>query len=173
MGTSVEYPSSAAVVSVGPPIRSWIQAKQLIAVSATAMAARTKLWPRRRARMIPDPTLGRARQRFIQQEPVHPQRPGGFRELLEVHRLDDVAVDAQAIALHQVAFLARRGEHDHRGCPGAGVALDPTQDLQAVDQRQFDVQQDDLRQIGDVEDSILPRTEDELERLGSVADDVN
>jgi hypothetical protein len=38
----------------------------------------------------------------------------GLDELLEVDRLDDVAVDAQLVTLHDVALLRGGGEYDVR-----------------------------------------------------------
>src|SRR2546426_11506429 len=49
-------------------------------------------------------------RRFVHEQPIELDLPHGLGKLLKVHRLDDVAVDAQLVALHDVAVLPRRGQ---------------------------------------------------------------
>src|SRR5205814_146806 len=89
------------------------------------------------------PAAGRRRQlgRFrwlVQKQPVHAEGTGRLLELVEVDRFDDVAVDAQTITLDQVAFLARRGQHDHGDGAGPLVLFDPPEHFEAVDERKLD-----------------------------------
>src|SRR6266481_3179364 len=63
----------------------------------------------------------------VQEQPVHPETPSRFGELLEVDRLDDVAVNAEAISLDQVTLLVRGGEHHDRDRLGTVVGLDAAQ----------------------------------------------
>src|SRR6266700_8172269 len=124
------------------------------------------------------PAAGRRRQlgRFrwlVQEQPVHAEGPGRLLELIEVDRLDDVAVDAQPVALDQVTLLARRGQHHDRDGAGPLVLLDPLQNLEAVDEGQLDVEQDHVRLVFDVARGVATRAEDVLERLLPVAHDLD
>src|SRR5439155_15989933 len=71
-------------------------------------------------------------RRLIEQEPVETELGHRAHELFEVHRLDDVAVDPEFVALDDVALLARRGHHHHRDAFRARIGLDPPQDLEPV-----------------------------------------
>src|SRR5690349_20800454 len=51
---------------------------------------------------------------LVQEEPVEADDARGFVELLEVDRLDDVAVDAEVVTLDRVLIEARRRQHDDR-----------------------------------------------------------
>jgi len=68
--------------------------KRFILVSAAAESYFNKLLDLRRA--------------FVEHQPVHSELPGGFREVVEVDRLADVAVDPDLIAADQVALLIGR-----------------------------------------------------------------
>ena len=48
-------------------------------------------------------------RRLIDQQPVKAHGFYGVAELIEVHRLLDIAICAQPVALHEVALLLRRG----------------------------------------------------------------
>src|SRR5208282_512113 len=78
----------------------------------------------------------------VQEKPVHTHLLDGLHELVEVDRLDDVAVHAQAIALDDIPVLLRRGEDDNRRHARAFVRLQRLDDLEAVDLRQLEVQED-------------------------------
>src|SRR5713226_4967321 len=105
---------------------------------------------------------GRLRAWPIEEQPVHAQNSGRLRELLEVNGLDNVAVDAEAVALNQIALLPRRGQHYHRHRLRAGIAFDSLQHLEAVDQRKLDIQQDNLGAVADLPVGIAPGAEDEF-----------
>src|SRR3989304_2749891 len=46
-------------------------------------------------------------RRLVEQHPVHAQLADRLGELLEIHRLDDVAVDAPLVTLHDFPLLVR------------------------------------------------------------------
>src|SRR5207244_10345281 len=122
------------------------------------------------------PAAGRRRQLggfrwLVQKQPVHAEGTGRLLELIEVDRFDDVAVDAQPVALDQVALFARRGQHDDRDGAGSLVRLDPLENLQAVDIGQLDIEQDHVRLFLDIARGVATRTEDVLDRLLPVAHD--
>src|SRR5574341_2240392 len=58
--------------------------------------------------------MGSCRRRAVGQHPVKADLRHRFEEGLELHRLDDVAVHAETVALEHVALLVRRGHHDYR-----------------------------------------------------------
>src|SRR4051812_35152169 len=60
----------------------------------------------------------------VKQHPVEAQFRNGVEECLELHRLDDVAVGAEAVGLDHVALLVGRGHHHHRDGARGGVALE-------------------------------------------------
>src|SRR3569833_1169425 len=61
-----------------------------------------------------------------------------FRKTLEVHRLHQVAVDAEVVAAHEVRLFLARCQHHDRDGPGAAVCLDTLQYLDAIDLRHLD-----------------------------------
>src|SRR5581483_9622817 len=69
-------------------------------------------------------------------------------ELLEVNGLSNVAVRSQVVTGNEVALLVRRGENHDWERARARVCPDPTEHLQPVDLRKFQIQQDEL-DIGD------------------------
>src|SRR5690606_4860902 len=102
--------------------------------SSALLRARTPEGGRRAPplRGAPGAQGGRAldgRRALVEQEPVEAQRAHRLLELVEVYRLDDVAVDAEVVALHLVPLLVRGGHHDDGDPAGAGVGLDLAQDL--------------------------------------------
>jgi PleD family two-component response regulator len=44
-------------------------------------------------------------RRLVEQQPIHPQFPHRGGEAFKIHRLDDVAIDAQFVTLNQVSLL--------------------------------------------------------------------
>ena len=87
-------------------------------------------------------------------------------------RLDDVAVDAQPVALDDVAVLRRRGEHDHGDQARARVGANLAQHFHAVHQGELLVEQDHLR-VREEATGVGPEAEDELQRLRPVAHHVD
>src|ERR1017187_7048636 len=70
-------------------------------------------------------------RKLVDQQPVESQFPHHLGELVELHRLSDIAVDTEAVALRQIHLFPGTGEHHHGNGMGAGVRLDPAQDLDA------------------------------------------
>ena len=64
-------------------------------------------------------------------------------ELLEVHRLDDVAVGVQAVGFQDVGLALRGGQHHDRDAFQLLVVLDFRQNLAAVLSGQVEVEQDE------------------------------
>src|SRR3954466_1920099 len=89
----------------------------------------------------------------VEQHPVEAETGDRIEERLELHRLDDVAVDAESVGLDDVPLLVRRGHHHHRDGPRRGVGLEATQHLDAVDLGHLDIEQHQARR------SIAPREE--------------
>src|SRR2546423_887988 len=108
-------------------------------------------------------------RRAGQQEPVHAEVARRFLELVEINRLDDVAVHAQPVTLDQVPLLPRGSQHHDRDGPGAFVRLDTAEHLQAIDQRQLDVEQDDVRVISNRSVLVAAGTEHVFEGFLAVA----
>jgi hypothetical protein len=61
-----------------------------------------------RAEMLYDPWRG-----LVQYQPVEPELLDGPDELLEIYRLADVAVGAEAVAVEDVPLLSGRSQDDH------------------------------------------------------------
>ena len=59
------------------------------------------------------------KRRLVEEEPVVAELLRHLDELVEVHGLDDVTVDAQLVALGDIPFLPGRGQDDHRDGAGA------------------------------------------------------
>jgi serine/threonine protein kinase len=78
---------------------------------------------------------------LVHRNPVIADSRDFLREAPEVYRLHEVAVDAEVVAAHQVAFLLAGGQHDHGNRAGAAIGLDTLQYLDAIDPRHLDVQQ--------------------------------
>ena len=67
-----------------------------------------------------------------------------LHELLEIHRLGDVAVGVQVVGLEDVLLGLGGGQDHHRDAPQLGVGLDLRQHLAAVLAGQVQVQQDQV-----------------------------
>ena len=109
--------------------------------------------------------------RLVQEEPEEPQRLGRFGELREVHGLAHVGVGAQRVAAQDVLVLLGRGEDDDRQELRALVGADAAQDLQAVDLRQLQVEQDDGWKLAGISARVRSGAEEVVERGGPVARD--
>src|SRR5262249_30146198 len=116
------------------------------------------------------PSADAARRRLVDDGPEHAELLDRIHELMEVDRLDHVRVHAQPVARHHVAFLARRGKHDDRDHPQPVVGLDLLQDLQTVDLRQLQIEQEHGRVVGGAAGET-PAAVQIVERLGAVARD--
>src|SRR5690606_33653438 len=85
------------------------------------------------------------RRRLVEDRPELPQRLDRGEELVGIHRLDHVGVDAQVPAAGQVALLAGGGQHDHGDAAQGFVLAHVLQHLQPVHARHLDVQQQHCR----------------------------
>src|SRR5579862_5935209 len=83
---------------------------------------------------------------LIKHQPVEPELPHRFDELVEVDRLAHVTVGAQAVAMHDVLLLFGGSQDDHGQQPGPLVRAQLGQDLESVQLGQLQVEEDDLRQ---------------------------
>src|SRR6185312_16434318 len=88
------------------------------------------------------------RRRLVDDEPEQPELLDDAPERVEADRLLHVRVDAELVALDEIAFLLRRGHYDDGDRLGPGIVLDHPQDLEAVDFRQFEIEQDQPRRSG-------------------------
>src|SRR3712207_12764 len=74
----------------------------------------------------------RRRRRLVRDGPEEADVPDNVYEVFEAHRLDDVGVGAQVVAIGQISLLARRGEHHHRDPLQGRVGLQVVQHLEPV-----------------------------------------
>src|SRR5438093_36511 len=108
---------------------------------------------------------------LVQEQPVEPDLGDGAREGLEIHRLDDVAVGAEAVRGGDVGLFLGRGEHDDRQRARALLALQASQHLQPVHFRELQVEQNHTRRDADLAQRMALLAEEEFQRLGPVAGD--
>src|SRR6266545_545231 len=109
-----------------------------------------------------------ARRPFVQYGPEDADFPDGFDELFESDRLDDVSVGSEPVALDEIPFLPRGGEHDDRHGLQRVVGLDPAQDLETVQPRHLQVEQDHGRvPLGPEREAAAPKKI--IERFFAVA----
>src|SRR5262249_4959074 len=85
-----------------------------------------------------------AGRRFVELESVAAHVVQQLVEAVEVDGLADVAVDAQTVGFDDVLFLVREGQHHNRQELRARVCAQLPQYLEAIDLRQFEVQQDQI-----------------------------
>src|SRR5271165_1885620 len=86
---------------------------------------------------------------------------------VEVGRLDDVGVRVQRVALLNIAWRQGCREHYYRNCQELRVALQSSQDIQAITDRQVKVEQDKAG-VG----SVCVSSPDELYRLLAITDHI-
>src|SRR5215218_2853781 len=98
-------------------------------------------------------------------EPEAVDRLDQAREVVEIERLHDVAVDAAVVGRRHVAGRGRRREHDHRRRPQLGVAADLLEHLEPVLLREVEVEQDE---VGPRRARVLALVAQERERLLAV-----
>src|SRR5207253_2782891 len=112
--------------------------------------------------------IGSARL-LVQEQPVEPDLGAGAREGLEVHRLDDVAVGAEAVRGRDVGLFLGRGEHHHRQRTRTLVAFEPAQHFQPVHFRELQIEQNHARRDADVAQRMALLAKEEFQGLGPVA----
>ena len=76
-------------------------------------------------------------------------RVNARRQDLRAERFGDVIVGAEFQADHDVAFLAFRGQHDDGNPPRGRIVLEVPADRQTVHAGQHQIQQDQIRLVGD------------------------
>src|SRR6266581_2626561 len=108
--------------------------------------------------------------RLVDDGPEHAGLLDGIDKLLETNRLDDVGVDSQAIALHEIFFLAGRRQHHDRQEFERLIALDLPQHLETVHLGHFQIEQHDAGQAAGLR-LEFPAPIEVVERLGAVAGD--
>src|SRR3989440_2218608 len=106
---------------------------------------------------------------LVQEQPVEPDLGDGAREGLEVHRLDDVAVGAEAVRGRDFGLFPGRGEHHHPQRTRTLVALEPAQAFQPVHFRELQIEQNHARRNPDVAEWTALLAEEEFQGLGPVA----
>src|SRR5687767_13834307 len=109
--------------------------------SRTSSSASSGLSSISRSRMA---AWGMSARRPVGEYPVEADLRHGLHERLELHRLHDVAVDAQTIALDHVTFLVGGRHHDDGDLLRRRVGLEAAQHLDAVDLGHLDVEQHEL-----------------------------
>jgi hypothetical protein len=85
----------------------------------------------------------------------------------------DVAVDAELVALHQIAFLLGRGKHDYGDRFRPRVTFHRLEDLQAVYFWKLQVEQHKLRRGLEAAAGKSTATEKEIQGFFSVANHLN
>src|SRR4029077_17118763 len=106
---------------------------------------------------------------LVQEHPVQSHLGDGPGERLEIHRLDDVAVGTQSVRRRDIGFLVGRREYDDRQRLGPLIGPEPPQNLEAVDLRELQIQEDYAGRDADVTERMRLLTEEEVERLRTVA----
>src|SRR5579872_5188753 len=87
---------------------------------------------------------GGLRWSLIYHQPVVTQAPDQAAELIEVHRLLNVAVHAEMITPDHVLFLPRRGQDNDRNRHRARLALDLLQYFQPIYFGKLQIEEDQL-----------------------------
>jgi hypothetical protein len=86
-----------------------------------------------------------SRRAFIQNEPIKTQLKHGLHELIEIHRLADIAIGPEAVTTEAVLLFHGRGQDDHGEELGTLIGAKPAKDLEAIQLGELQVQEDDLR----------------------------
>src|SRR5450759_2745226 len=111
---------------------------------------------------------GIGRRNLVEFAPVAADALCEFYEIEKVHRLAQIAVGAEAIALDQIRLFQRRGKDHHGQIPGAGIGANAAQHLEAIDLGQFQIEQHELGLALARRDAALGQQE--LQRLLAVRD---
>src|SRR6185436_7403547 len=101
--------------------------------------------PTSSVRRIRIASVGTSVRDTVDEHPVKAEFRDGVVERLELHRLHDVAVHAEAIALEDIALLIRGCHHHDGNRPRHGVGFQAAQDFDAVDLGHLDVKKHELR----------------------------
>src|SRR5579883_308334 len=109
--------------------------------------------------------------RFVQNQPVESELPDSFDESVELHRLSNVAVRAQAVALQPVLILIRGRENHDRKKPRSLGRAKPPQHLESADLGQLEIEENDLRHLRYVAAGIRAFAKEVVQRLFAVPDD--
>src|SRR5712692_2087621 len=133
--------------------------------SSSASAATSSV---SRTRMAGAVTASVSLRHAVGKHPVQTDLRYCLQKRLELHRLDDVAVDAEPVAFHHVALLVRRGHYHPRNGACLRICLQPPQHFYAIDLRHLDVEHDDLRCAGRIAGGISTGAEHEFERFLAV-----
>ena len=105
---------------------------------------------------------------LVQYQPVEPELLDGLDELLEIHRLADVAVGAEAVAVEHVPLLFGRGQDDHGQAPRTLVGPQAFEYLEPVHPGQLEIEQYQLRHDGGVPPRVGAACEQVIESLDPI-----
>lgn len=92
------------------------------------------------------------------------------REVLEIHRFDEIAVEAQFIGANQILFFARGRQHRHRQTTRARVATHCSKHFNPIRLRQFPGKQNDLWMLLAVPPHVNTSAEQSVRYLMTVRD---
>jgi hypothetical protein len=96
----------------------------------------------------------------------------GFGKQTEINGFDDVAVDAESVALDDIGLFAGGGQHDHGDGGGTGIILDLAQNLEAVDLGKFEIHEDEPGGVFDFSGGVGAAAANKVEGLDAIAGDV-
>src|ERR1051325_1559361 len=144
--------------SLAPPLRSRISCAMRVRARSSAASSRTCAFSRRRGLLVIISPYEPLRAHLKERTELHVTLPAAARscqrlvapgqqrhELVKIDRLGDVRVEAGLDGLAHVLGLAVAGQRDEPRAGQTGVVAQPACDLQAVDVRQADVAQHDVR----------------------------
>src|SRR5215472_899927 len=86
-----------------------------------------------------------SRGRLVDNGPKDSELLHGVYKFMKIHGLHDISVNAHPVACHHVFFFMGRSEDDHRNRLELLFRLDPLQNLQPIDLRQFQIEEKDRR----------------------------
>jgi len=115
------------------------------------------------------PQRVRGRRAFVEEQPVKTELAYGVDEFGEIDGLAHVTIGAQAVALEAIPFLIGGGENDHGEELGLGSGTQTAQHLQAIDLRQLQIENDDLRDDGRVAVGVGAGGEQIVQGFGAIA----
>ena len=86
-------------------------------------------------------------RRSIYDRPEHAQLFDGAEKLVKIHRFYDVGIHPEPVACQRIFFFFGRRQYDHGNHLEPLVRSDLLQDLQSIQLRQFQIQQNDGRAL--------------------------
>lgn len=110
---------------------------------------------------------------MVRHQPIEPQLLDRFPELVEVHRLLDVAVNTQLVAVDEVAILVRGREYGYWNRPSTDVTLDRPQYFEPIDLWQFQVEDHEFWRPIKGAVTVISSAEKEFQSLFAVAHDLD